>query len=586
MNIVYVVTTIAIIVLVIRIVKAFLIARTNTRFAYSVYEGDLDTAKQYFKVMLTLKPDTFGRNPIIHLASLNMSQLHSSLPRERLLDFFASLSEFALDYAPHSPYSYLMNAGIAKQRQAEQHELQEQLNKAIGLTTSANDIDVLVFASHINDSIGNFSNARDLISQAIPKLQAHKGSNEELSQLIMLQAHALAKCGNHSKAIEALYYCIKIIENPFMQAQIFLNLSNEYTKQGQYLKAVAVLERSLLLSYDNDDVKAFTISMLFHPLLFSLYMAGRENELEIWIKKLSAHLAPIAILLGRAYLYALRGEAEKAKDSLREALQEGPRSVLALMEASQVYRLLDAPGQALSLLEQASKSDLNLDNELPLDLSDNNVFTPRDMRSIRMQVSHFPYSINSLCPNSINILLAEFYAELKRYDDALIIYKRMVRETPNNGMFQLYYARTLIADGQREAAECHLRQAERFLEQTLEQTSQNYEFNFGLAQICYLDGDDTRALAHGLLATQIEPGHYDAHELLGDILQRLNLLTDAVKSWETSYLLAFYPAHKKKLSEKIKAGQAHLNKATQPENKDTASEGKDTEPARSEDEGQ
>ncbi|MBQ7568481.1 hypothetical protein IJT17_06715 [bacterium] len=467
-----------------------MLMRLHAAFSVSVAEGDLDEANYYFDRLMVWAPKRFGLNPTLMLASIDMRMLASVQPKERMLSYFEQLASRALAKAPNSPYSYLLAAGLASQREPGGETCRDYLSQAI----AAANRDVMVYrqAGHIQMAAGMYRDSMRYFSlfKNIAIIHRNKEAIIEANGLLarLYAQIEAAPSMAESQVIKHIDSVLELEESDIERVKAYIIKANEYARFHMFAQAAEVLREAY--SRCEEDSKAAAMVLLVHPLVASLLGSGDTDGAEKVVSA-AASLGTANLDIERAYIAHSRQQTEKAQKLLKSALADSDGTAATVMKIAMAYSRFGNATMAIALLEQLASKKIAPPEESTTVLSNSAV----SEMSINDTV-FFPFEPCVFGLRSINSELARCYEQQQRYSDAVIEWRKLVRKYPQNPVCKVELANALAKDGHEAEAAPLYRQAETRLMDLLEQAPSCPVFHFALGDIYRHDGDNVLAAFH------------------------------------------------------------------------------------------
>ena len=267
---------------------------------------------------------------------------------------------------------------------------------------------------------------------------------------------------------------------------------------GQFEDARSRAQR--VLDRDENNVEALVIR--------GSALAGMRN-VEGGIKELEEAIAldPTRGLTysNLAFLQLAAGQREAARATFERAVEVSPRSVLALLALASFYLGDRNIGGVEKTLTQA------------LSVEPNNVLANRAMAVLLMSTNRAPEAeqyfkaiVAAANDRSSRLALADYYAVVKRTDEARGILNAMLDDRAAFADAKTRLARIAYGAGQRD-------QAQAMLDEVLQRDAKNIDALLLQAEYQFRANQRELALMSATTAVQAEPTSVPAHFLLGTI---------------------------------------------------------------------
>ena len=489
------------------VAQRWILMRSHVAFSLSVAEGEFEEAAYYYNFLINWYPKQFGNNPTLVIAAVDINLLSSSLPRERLMDFFGQLAQEGMQKAPKSPYPYLLAAGLASQRDPGCETCRTYLTQAIAAANR--DISIYRQAGEIQMAAGMYRESERYFSLLRNIAIIHSNGKNILTANIALsrlyaQIEAAPSTAD-SKLIKYTDATITASEDDDEKLKASILKANEYARFAKFAKAAEVLYEA----YSDMPLanKQTAMEILVHPLATALLRNGDPDSAEKVVETAAA-MGIGGLDVERALIADRRGQNEQAQTLLKKALADSDGTTLQELRIALAYKELGNLTMATALLEQSARKKITVSNN-PLEFfysSTANELTVND-------AVFFPFEPCIFGLRSVNSELAECYCSLQRYDEAAAEWRKLVRRYPHNPVFKVRLGNALLKGSHREEAAKIYRQAEKRLLNLLSEAPNCPVFHCALGDIYYHDGDEVSAEFHYIMAS-CEPYQKHAAEML------------------------------------------------------------------------
>lgn len=482
------------------IARHWIIMRFHAAFTVSIIEGDYEEADYYYSCLLTWCPTQLGHNPAFMLAAVDVRLLTSSLPKERLLEYFDKLAREGIAKIPSSPYPYLLAAGLASQRDPGCELCRNYLSQAI----AAANRDILIYrhAGEIQLAAGMYRESARYFSLLRNIAIIHRDSEAIASATLALarlyaQIEAAPTLAD-SKAIKYIDAFLENCEDDTERIKVSILKANEYARYHKYNRAAEVLYEA----YGNTALenKKMAMEMLVHPLTTTLLSNGDPDSAE--------KIVDTALSMGIAYLEVERAsiayhrqQPDQASAFLKQAVANHGGAVAQMLKIALAFKQFGNLTMAVALLEQIAKSPVKFGSAYSEANAANaaiaHLYSATFLHELAVNdTAFFPFEPCSFGLRSASSELADCYCRLQRYEDAAAEWRKAVRRHPHNPVYQVHLANALcLAKRDREAAQLY-RQAEKRLLSLVEEAPSCPVFHCALGDIYHHDGDEILAAFH------------------------------------------------------------------------------------------
>lgn len=473
-------------------------------FSKYIHESDLENASRCFDALVAAAPEYLGRNPTLCTAAINVRLLDSTLSYERLLDYFAQLAAKAVQRAPSCSSLQLLMAGVLLQQQADQTRVSSYMAKAIALSPNSHAVyryagQLMFAANRLRLAYSLFIKSYDLLS--------NKRKSTHTNQLLYSLYCTTRKMGHTQVAMKYLSTAIKLERNEQRRAQLRLSLASEYQQIGDLHQACFVLRQGI------QEAPGQSL-LLIDRLLETLLQLNDFEEARHVISEAALRQAPPAvILISRARLALAEADYAEVNRLLDLTLGQYNDSYYVNYEAAAIMLDMGNLARAIMLFERAAK--------IP-------------------GITPLLDALDCLEYHCLHERLAEAYLAAERCDDALVAYRRALKQFPEN-------ARIMIAIGQIEAqmgsqveSARQLANAEILLAKLYREAPNNAKLHYVMGQLAMANNNNPEALSHFKQVTTAEPNNATAWQRLGQAYLLDGRSEEAQAALEKAISLATY----------------------------------------------
>ena len=214
------------------------------------------------------------------------------------------------------------------------------------------------------------------------------------------------------------------------------------------------------------------------------------------------------------------GDVSQAEAAFKRALFTDRKSATAWLALGNLYWSTNRRREAEEALKEAVKLD-------PTNVWPNQALATLYLGSKRMAEAEAPLKLVAEHSTSFEgkIMLADYYANVRRIDEARAIYEQVAKGGDGMATAQLRLASLGLLQGDRAGAY-------RLIDEVLRKDSMNAEALVARAQLQFADGQRAEALASARAAAAADPGSPHAPYVLGLILKSQYQLEDAKAAFE------------------------------------------------------
>ena len=464
--------------------------RNYMMFMYCLNNGDLEGASGLFRRLVVRSPKSIVLWPIFRMAFLDLRVVAATmpLPYERLREFFDGLAREALDKAPTSPYSFLLAAGLSSQRLPGGEECRDYLSQALALANRR--LDVYMWAGEIQMIAGQYRDSARYFNtvQRVAKLNRSehlvRQANIALAQLhsAMEASHKLDK----SLAVQYWSKSADLEKDDVDRVTHLLMKANEYARCGN---DVAALE-ALYDAYSGcpEESRTPALVVLLRPFVTTLLRQNNVDLAETVVVR-AKQLGVQGCSIEEARIAWHRGDKKNAQELSIQAIDEDDGTEIFALRLALLQGEMGHEAKKLALLEQAYQKSGNKTLSVGSNESKISDFTVNT-------IVFFPFEPNLMGLRGVNSELATAYQERGMYDEAVSVWKRVLRYDEHNPVKAVQLAKALSCNGQREEAIKYAHQAEARLVKLLEEAPDCSLLHLALGDVYNLDGDSTLAALH------------------------------------------------------------------------------------------
>lgn len=344
--------------------------------------------------------------------------------------------------------------------------IQENPNEERMYAVDSNLIEIITNYAAVKIRSGSWANVTAIIKDALSRIlkALPTADEEETMQLKMYELINLFNLGlfyECSSCFDAAYsYYKKLIQTNPSFIDAYVRLAAMFRNRGNFVKATEYLDRGLAASKSNNEYKKFIprpTQLFIERAHLCLAQGNREDALEVLtdcISKVDSRDSTCLVLMGNIYYDTVRAIRQGAtKEILTDSLNKALEKYIAVLEKDK-FNTCAAVGVANVFAEYnavlEAEDTYKAVNEKKEDISClyNEALICFNLGKIEMAIRLLKKALK-IEPNDKNLLLAiaKVYLDSKKFEDSLIILRKLRVRYPNNPFYIYNYAVAAMFQG-------------------------------------------------------------------------------------------------------------------------------------------
>jgi len=407
----------------------------DKKMAMDLYiEGKIAEAKEDHAEAVTSYMEALRYDPKSEEITLALAR---ALFRDKKTRSALHYARLAVKLNPKKPEAWRLLQQL-EQLEGRTAEAAKALKKYIELSPDSDFSDILWLARYYFE-LGETDDARKLLKSV---LDDDKAAASEMSAAAVLLAEE-----GFAEDAETIF--LRITERDPMDIQAWLSLGELYEKTGRYEKAKETYAKALEKNPDSLDLMV---------TLGNLCLVENDWDCAIryfeMARDTGAPISKIPKVLCALYFYA--GREDDAREALRRLKESGEDDASLYFSLGKAMNFLERYEESVAFYEKGFEKGVE-------DLPEDEIYAAYGrFAQALVRLGRYDDAIelvregagsNLKDKNGMKLLEASIYMEMKRYDDAILIYEWLLASDPENVFYVMRLGQAYMSAGKYDKAE-------------------------------------------------------------------------------------------------------------------------------------